>query len=51
MPKRYVTNVLYMSGLLQETLIERASLPPDATFIEKPFTMAQLSERIREVLA
>ena len=47
----YVTNVLYMSGLLQETLIERASLPPDATFIEKPFTMAQLSERIREVLA
>jgi two-component system, cell cycle sensor histidine kinase and response regulator CckA len=45
----YVSEVLYMSGLLQETLVERAAVPPDAMFIEKPFTMAQLTTRINEI--
>ncbi len=45
----YVSHVLYMSGLLKETLVERNTLPPDAPFIEKPFTMAQLTTRIRQI--
>jgi two-component system, cell cycle sensor histidine kinase and response regulator CckA len=45
----YVAQVLYMSGLLKETLVERATLPPDAIFIEKPFTLAQLTTRIKEL--
>jgi PAS domain S-box-containing protein len=46
----YVSHVLYMSGLLKETLVERETLPSDVSFIEKPFTMAQLTERIREIV-
>lgn len=46
----YVSQVLYMSGLLQETLVERAALPAGAMFIEKPFTMAQLRTCIRQIL-
>jgi two-component system, cell cycle sensor histidine kinase and response regulator CckA len=45
----YVSRVLYMSGLLKETLVERATLPADAVFIEKPFTMAQLTTHLREM--
>jgi PAS domain S-box-containing protein len=47
---QYVSQVLYMSGLLKETLVERAALPPDATFIEKPFTVQELAARVREML-
>jgi PAS domain S-box-containing protein len=45
----YVSHVLYMSGLLKETLVERETLPSDARFIEKPFTMAQLTDAIRDI--
>jgi PAS domain S-box-containing protein len=47
---QYVSRVLYMSGLLKETLVERSTLPPDAIFIEKPFTARELAERVAEVL-
>ena len=47
---QYVSQVLYMSGLLKETLVERAALPADATFIEKPFTIQELAAQVRELL-
>jgi two-component system, cell cycle sensor histidine kinase and response regulator CckA len=38
--------VLYASGNLQET-----ALPAEAAFLQKPFTIAGLNDKIRDVLA
>ena len=42
--------VLYMSGYAFHTMLDRGVLEPGASFIQKPFTPAQLVEKIREVL-
>jgi hypothetical protein len=39
-----------MGGMLR-TIIERGELKPGVAFLAKPFTMAQLSAKVREVLS
>jgi signal transduction histidine kinase/CheY-like chemotaxis protein len=42
--------VLYMSGYTDSDVIGRGVLAPDTPFIQKPFTSAALSRKVREVL-
>jgi PAS domain S-box-containing protein len=42
---------LFVSGYTENTIIERGELKPGVAFLAKPFTMAQLSAKVREVLA
>lgn len=41
---------LFVSGYTENTIIERGELKPGVAFLAKPFTMAQLSAKVREVL-
>lgn len=43
--------VLFISGYTENSVIEHGELKPDVTFLAKPYTLAQLSAKIREVLA
>ncbi len=40
-----------MSGYTDLTRFHRGEIDTDAPFIQKPFSVADLSERIRDVLA
>jgi CheY-like chemotaxis protein len=42
--------VLYMSGYAAEAIVHRGVLDPGVAFIQKPFTLAGLMEKLREVL-
>ena len=42
---------LFVSGYTENTIIERGELKPGVEFLAKPFTMAQLSAKVRQVLA
>jgi len=42
---------LFVSGYTENTIIERGELKPGVAFLAKPFTMAQLSAKVREVLS
>ncbi len=42
--------VLFMSGYTAETIAHRGILDPGVAFIQKPFTMAALAGKVREVL-
>ena len=42
---------LFVSGYTENTIIERGELKHGVAFLAKPFTMAQLSAKVREVLA
>ena len=42
---------LFVSGYTENTIIERGELKPGVAFLAKPFTMAQLSTKVREVLS
>jgi two-component system cell cycle sensor histidine kinase/response regulator CckA len=42
---------LFVSGYTENTIIERGELKPGMEFLAKPFTMAQLSAKVRHVLA
>jgi two-component system cell cycle sensor histidine kinase/response regulator CckA len=42
---------LFVSGYTENTIIERGELKPGVAFLTKPFTMAQLSAKVREVLS
>jgi two-component system cell cycle sensor histidine kinase/response regulator CckA len=43
--------VLYVSGYTGDTNIHAVkNLPPGTTFLEKPFTLAALLEKVREAL-
>jgi len=44
------TAVLYMSGYSDEAVIRHGVLDPNASFLEKPFTTADLAARLREIL-
>ena len=43
--------MLYMSGYAEGSLVERGLNFPGSTFLEKPFTPAQLAEKVRDALA
>jgi CheY-like chemotaxis protein len=42
--------VLYISGYTREAINNRAGLEPGTAFLQKPFTMAALAAKVREVL-
>jgi CheY-like chemotaxis protein len=42
--------VLFMSGYTEGALIDRAASEVGAPFLQKPFTPAELTRRVREVL-
>jgi len=44
------TKVLYMSGYTDDTVILRGALTEETPFVQKPFTMANLARKVREVL-
>jgi two-component system cell cycle sensor histidine kinase/response regulator CckA len=42
--------VLFMSGYSQRALTVDGTMPPATGFVEKPFTVEQLTQRLREIL-
>jgi PAS domain S-box-containing protein len=48
--QRPETRVLLMSGYPQQAVLQTDSVAPNTTFLPKPFTIRQLTERVREVL-
>jgi len=43
--------VLYMSGYTDQSVVHHGILENDAVLLQKPFTLATLAERLREILA
>lgn len=48
--RRPGVRVLYLSGYSEEVVERFGGLPPGATLLQKPFTLAALARRVREVL-
>jgi len=44
------TKVVYMSGYTDSHVSHNWALGPDTAFLQKPFTAADLSQKVREVL-
>ena len=44
------TKVLFTSGYVDESILQRHGLQGDTAFLQKPFTPADLASKIREVL-
>ena len=44
------TPVLFISGYAGEDVLRRGGLPPDAPFLQKPFTPADLLQRVRQAI-
>ena len=43
--------VLFMSGYIEESMLRKQALDPDRNFLQKPFTPAALSARVRLLLS
>ncbi len=43
--------VLYISGYTENTVVVQGELKPDVEFLAKPYTLAQLTERIQKLLS
>lgn len=41
---------LFVSGYTENTIVERGELKPGVAFLAKPFTMAQLAAKVKQVL-
>ena len=48
--RRPETRILLMSGYSQEAVFQNDIVAPNTAFLPKPFTIRQLTERVREVL-
>ena len=48
--QRPETKILLMSGYSQEAVFQHDIVGPNTAFLAKPFTIRQLTERVREVL-
>ncbi|MEW6126762.1 MAG: response regulator [Acidobacteriota bacterium] len=46
----YDKKILYMSGYTDRTIVSHGILEPNIAFLEKPFTPASLSKKVRELL-
>lgn len=42
--------VLYTSGYTDDAMVARGALVPGVAFLQKPFTLSQLTQKVREVL-
>jgi hypothetical protein len=47
---RHELRIIYMSGFPDEAAIRSASIRPGAIFLQKPFTLRQLEQRVHEIL-
>lgn len=45
------TRVLYVSGFTAETSVETGNFPPGSQLLQKPFTLAALLRKVKDVLA
>ncbi len=43
--------VLYMSGYTDQAVVHHGILESDAVLLQKPFTLATLAEKLREILS
>jgi len=43
--------VLYISGYTADTTLSVEDLPPNAAFLRKPFTLAALLDKVKEMIA
>jgi DNA-binding response OmpR family regulator len=43
-------SVLYLSGYTEDAVITHGALAPGTAFLQKPFTLQSLAEKVREVL-
>jgi len=50
MAKRPGLRVIYMSGVTDDVVVRSGTLRPDATFLQKPFTLAELEQAVRVLL-
>src|SRR5207244_4378742 len=50
MPTKPALRVLYMSGNMDDSAVPQAVLERAAAFIQKPFSLATLGRKVREVL-
>jgi CheY-like chemotaxis protein len=48
--QRPTTKILLMSGYSQEAVFQNEIVAPNTAFLPKPFTIRQLTERVRDVL-
>jgi two-component system, cell cycle sensor histidine kinase and response regulator CckA len=44
------TRVLYLSGYTEDSILNEGTIERDAAFLQKPFTLQNLSRKVREVL-
>jgi FixJ family two-component response regulator len=50
MRQRPQMHVIYMSGFTDEVVVRNGTLRADATFLQKPFTLAELEQAVRALL-
>ena len=48
--KRPGTKVLYLSGYTEDAIVSDGSIEQGTAFLQKPFTLQNLSRKVREVL-
>jgi DNA-binding NtrC family response regulator len=44
------TKVLYLSGYTEDAILSEGTIEKGAAFLQKPFTLQNLSRKVREVL-
>ena len=50
MAERPNLRVIYMSGFTDEAVVSNGTLPAGTTFLQKPFTLAELEQRVHALL-
>ena len=48
-PERPEMKVLFISGYTEHAIINQGNMDPDAAFLQKPFTVGMLSQKLKEI--